>query len=452
MTDIDSRLSDYGRRWQAGQSAPPPFDPSQATWARPGRGDDRRRVVQVIVAVAAVCAVVAGVVVALPGRGSVTVSAGRNTDRFLRSGVPIAAPPLLVRLPRATKPVQVASGKVGSDDWRFYVQVSALTAVRSPERTDPGLPGVGPPDHLGPGLCLMMRTVEPDGGGGAQVGCDDPAKMASLKWELHGRRAGFDADLVYGVTTASADRVIVSFGENHSTVTAPALSKSELPGLRFYVARVPPGGSPAHLEVEALAADGIPLVRSDPGLPAVSPSPPAGPSIPAPSPPGTYPLWPADPAGAAGTAGRNSATAVARDFSTSALGVVGNSITHDPNVPVNGPTFVTIELPTSGRSLSVLASPSRDGAWALIQVGDQAQLRGITYGSSGPTMAIQPPGDANQADVTELADGSIRHLHLTQAELDTGAVKLAGQSIHNVLVVYRNSAGVTVDAIGGEFG
>ncbi len=448
MSDIDTRLRHYARRWQSEQSAPAPFDPSHSTWSRPSRGGDRRRLTPLIVALAAVCAVVAGAVALLPGRNSVKVSAGGNAAvTFVRSGVPIAAPPLLAQLPNTTEPILVSSGHSGPERWMFYAQVSALTADPAPQ-TNFGVNRSGPPTHLGAGLCLMMATERTLVGGGSTIGCDDPAKMPSLTREVSLLHTDSHQVLVYGVTSASAASMVVSFRENLPPVAVTTRSTSELPGLRFYVVESPPGADPASVEVEALAGDGTPLVRSDPGPP---PAPPiVTPSVPivTPSLPDAYPLWPLDPAD---IADRSSAEAVARAFSASALGVTGNDITPDPAAVPNSPTAVTIELPSSGRPLRALASPSHDGTWTIIQAGDQTQLRGIAFGPSGPTMAIKAPADASEADITELADGRVQHVHLTQADLRAGSARLTGQSIHSVLIVFRNSAGATVDAIGGVF-
>ncbi len=454
MSDIDTRLKDQARRWRAAQSAPPPFDPSQLERLRSGSTGDRRRVVLIAAAaVAAACVVVAGVLAALPRRNSVTVSISStsgDTSVLQRPGVPIAVPPLLAHVPDTTKPVLVATGGTGQTGWKFYVQFSAFSSDRP---SGPTRLNGKPPTQLGPGLCLLTRSELGQGAGQGASGrsCDDPAKMASLTWHASGEGSS-TPKLVYGVTSAPAARVVVGFVDGASrvsvAVSVAAVSKREFPGLRFFVVQPPPGLEPpgSAFEVVALAANGTPLMRSDPTLP----SPPWVPSaVPHPAMQDAYPLWPLDPSN---TANRDSAEAVTRDFSTSALGVTGNAVTPDAKAAPNGPTAVSIELPASHRSLRVLASPNPDGRWTLIQVGDQAQQRGITFGPRGPTMAIQPLHDAIQADITELADGTIQHVHLTHGDLQTGNARLAGHSIHNVLIIYRNSAGVALDATGGEFG
>ena len=66
-------------------------------------------------------------------------------------------------------------------------------------------------------------------------------------------------------------------------------------------------------------------------------------------------------------------------------------------------------------------------------------------------MAVHPPTGASQADVTLRADGGVHRLHLTGADLRTGSARLTGSSIHDVLIVFRNASGVTIDAVGSEF-
>jgi hypothetical protein len=66
-------------------------------------------------------------------------------------------------------------------------------------------------------------------------------------------------------------------------------------------------------------------------------------------------------------------------------------------------------------------------------------------------MGLHRPAGAIQADVTERTATGIIHLHLNEASLRTGTAQLAGSSIHDVIVVFRNTKGVTIGAIGSEY-
>jgi len=443
MTDIETRLQDAARQWRAQQNNPAPFDPTAVTatprerrsvarrWGRPGP------VLAGVVAVGtAVILVIAVVVVraAIGGRGGQT-----STVTGAPAVAPIATKPLLAHVPRPTKPILVASGQADGAVWTFYAQVNPLTAnplAHNPPTT------LAYPESSGPGLNLSMSGQPASGvGGGSQALAGDPRSLPSLVSQAFGPQlVGFDAELIYGVTSTPASTVSLTWG-NLPPVVVATISKEALPGLRFFAAQAPPAAEQPglSLEIVAEAADGRPLVRSDP-----MPPPPVNPPVGGDTSPGTYPLWPLD-----GTAEGpfDTAMAVARSFSDTVLGVTGNTITSTPGVP----TALLIHLPASGRSVSVSTTPGLNQSWTIEQVGAPL-AQGVSYGSGRPTITITPPHGATQADVTELADGVVHQIHVTPAQFHAGVVPLAGTSVEVVILVYRNAAGDAVDAAGSEFG
>jgi len=425
VSDIDTQLREAATQWRADQNPPAPFDASKLeTVGRPGK---RPALLVVAGAVLAGCAVVA--VVALlthVGNRSVQVNVP-GTSGPVASEVPIATQPLLTSYPPTTGRIVMSTGHAGANTWTFSVQVHSRTDTPS-------------------GLCLSITSTELPAIGSPAMAtyCSDPTfDIPALSWESFGPQPGvYGYELIYGVTSAPATQVLVTFGGAAVPVTTATRSAPALPGLHFFAVEVPPAAvrPTVRVEVEALAASGTPLLRSDPTR-----SPPVV-SITPPKPEPTYPLWPLDPIDPTTI---TSAMAAARSFSATALGVTGNTIT----VVASDPYFAafSIELPASGRTLQVETVPGPNGTWTLSQVGPPLQQGIKLVGPGAPTISIEAPSDATQSDVTERVDNTVHHIHETSTDLKSGFVHLVGGTINNVLIVFRNAAGAPVDAVGGEW-
>jgi hypothetical protein len=163
---------------------------------------------------------------------------------------------------------------------------------------------------------------------------------------------------------------------------------------------------------------------------------------------GTFVVWPVDNPPAPT---RTSALAVARDFSTRALGLEGNAIVVDLPVVFKEQPELSLEIPANHIQLRVVAG-LRNGGWGVIQVGNNG---GMSFSRNGPfgqtNLHFQPPAGATSATMTELADDGLHHTNLNEADLHTGTAFLACSSPHSVLVVFANAAGLTLGADGGTF-
>jgi hypothetical protein len=416
MMDVDERIRDYAERWRAAQPVPSPLDPTAL--AEPRGNQFWRplpiRRLAVLAALTLIVMTAAVLIVVRTGEHSTRVAAGT-------AAVPVAAPPLLTHRLGATGKIVLATGDSGATRWAFYVQVN-------------------PSNSPNEGLCMGFQTPS-----GMSSSCGDPSVTPSLA--LFSNSPGGDPNviLLYGVTSARAAHFLVSI-PGQQTRSAAALQNQALPELRFFVTAVQPA---ERVQVDALSANGQPLVRNDPNAtgPLLAPPPPLPSTR-----PDSHPIWPLD-----NQPGLESAVAAARDFSTRALHTTGNTITPDQSVHANSPTEVTIDLPAVHRNLRVLASPRPDGTWVLLQVGDQARMRGITYRPggqpTGPVMSILAPDGAVDADVTERVGDGLHHIHLSHSDLQSGVVHLAGDSgtIFDVLIVYHDQGGTAIDALGEQF-
>ena len=428
MTDLDDRLRDYAQRWRSAQPAPRATLPDSArSWLEPPRAKYPNRVVALAFAAVAVV-VVAGLV------AFASVRHHRSTviSTVPPAAVPVAKPPLVRGGLHATGRIDLATGHSGSVDWTFFAQFGP-----------PASKGTSSPLGVRSGLCQGVTT-----GQGTGWGCDDPTTMSSLTATV-GTLDGDPATLlITGVTSAPASRFAITLGA--VALSTPALANAALPGLRFYAIQVPrtddPG--PGVLNVEAIAADGTALLRNDPLR-----TPPPPPNLPTgPSPDGPHAIWPAPGT----TAPRPASSAdLARAFAIDVLGIAQPTVSATPTSP-DGPTAaISILLPATGTELTGMAQLQADGAWAFMQLGDQSQLRGITYlpdGHPGPVMTLIPPPGATQADVTDVAADGTHLIHLTAAELDTKTLHLPTSAIvTSIIVVYRNTAGAPVGALASSF-
>ena len=421
MTDIDDRLRDYAQRWRTAQPPLPPLRPVGEAGPKGRRFEHPE-----LLAVVAAAAVVAAVLVAMAAtrhHGPTRVSTAGQ------SGVAVAKTPLAHGGLHATAQIDLTSGRAGSVDWTFFAQY---------------LP-TKPPPGVGPGLCMGIAVRL-----GNSSECDNPTKMSSLTVGIGGLQGDPTVLLISGVTSARAASFSVDLGS--VSLSTPALSNAALPGLKFYVLQVPVGDYPNNgaVSVEAISADGTPLLRNDPRQ-----TPPLVPTLP-PTPAGTsrgpQAIWP--PAGTSPT-GLSSAAVLARDFAVQVLGIKNPSVTAAPTSPDGYIASITIRLPATGKTIKGTAQLQADHTWALIQLGDPSQLRGITMlpnGHLGPVMTLIPPAGAIQADVTDIAADGTHHLHLTAAQLATKTLHLPTNAmVDSIIVVYRNTAGAPVGALAGSF-
>lgn len=120
-----------------------------------------------------------------------------------------------------------------------------------------------------------------------------------------------------------------------------------------------------------------------------------------------------------------------------------------------GPVWVTIIGPEQ-RSVEGLFTPTpQEGVWQLMQLGtggtgaEQFEPWTVTFGSRAAAM---------NADLYVRYAGQTWHLPLDDEQLQQQEVRLAdhglpeGGQIDAVLIVYRDAAGATLDAVGGHSG
>lgn len=118
-----------------------------------------------------------------------------------------------------------------------------------------------------------------------------------------------------------------------------------------------------------------------------------------------------------------------------------------------GPVWVTIHGPEQ-RTVEGLFTPTPDeGVWQLMQLGD-----GLGGQQFEPwSVSIRPPTAAGRADLFVRYEGQTWHLPLGDEELEQREVRLVdhglpeGGQINSGLIVYRNAAGTTLDAVGGHY-
>jgi hypothetical protein len=117
-----------------------------------------------------------------------------------------------------------------------------------------------------------------------------------------------------------------------------------------------------------------------------------------------------------------------------------------------GPVWVTIVGPAQ-RTIVGLFTPTPDeGVWQLVQLGDGPDVQ-----QSEPwSVIIRPPTAAGSADLFVRYEGQTWHLPLGGEQLEQ-QVQLAdhglpaGGQIDSALIVYRDTAGTTLDADGGHY-
>jgi hypothetical protein len=137
------------------------------------------------------------------------------------------------------------------------------------------------------------------------------------------------------------------------------------------------------------------------------------------------------------------------------LGIAQPTVSATPTSPDWPIASISILLPATGTELTGIADLQADHTWALMQLGDQSQLPGITYlpdGHPGPVMTFRPPSGATQADVTDVAADGTHLIHVTAAELATKTLHLPTNAIvTSIIVVFRNAAGAPVGALAAAF-
>ena len=120
-------------------------------------------------------------------------------------------------------------------------------------------------ETLAVGVCGTDMEIVTGGTSGGSGG--DPTRMDSLVWSTYGPTSGFGSELVYGVTSARAAAVQIVFSGSTAPLRATLYTAPRFPGLRFYAAVAPASAARDRIVAEALAADGTPLVRTDPNRP-----------------------------------------------------------------------------------------------------------------------------------------------------------------------------------------
>ena len=427
MPDIDQILRESGARWRASQ-APPPVPPSVETRLAKTRPSPRRTGSAWLLAPAVAAAVAVGALVFITQRDSGTEVTTATTPG---ATVPIAKPPLLRTFPASTGAFQVAAGNEGGS-WSMWVKITPLGTPATSQANR-----AGPGSVIGPGLGMQIFTPAANGGVGG-----DPTQMASLVWETFGPLAGFPSEVIYGVTSTPAAHIRITFTGRTAPVIAPTYTSAVFSPLRFYAVAVPASAAGEGVVAEALAADGSPLVRTNPNL--------NGPPVPGQSEtpvPGTVAMWPlADSAPGL----RNTAEAAATDFAVQALGIAKPVVRTISSTP-NSPAAVAILLPASNSTVKVLAQPTPDGRnWELIGFLDAAAY-GITYGAGHWSVQLHVPANTDSVQVTVVSDGTIERVPVDQAEIDAGTAILPVHSIQALLVVYKNAQGQTVGVGGGVY-
>jgi hypothetical protein len=117
-----------------------------------------------------------------------------------------------------------------------------------------------------------------------------------------------------------------------------------------------------------------------------------------------------------------------------------------------GPVRVTIHGPEQRTIVGLFTPTSDEGVWQLMQLGDGPDVQ-----QSEPwSVIIRPPNAAGSADLFVRYEGQTWHLPLGGEQLEQQA-RLAhhglpeGGQIDSALIVYRDTAGTTLDADGGHY-
>jgi hypothetical protein len=137
-------------------------------------------------------------------------------------------------------------------------------------------------------------------------------------------------------------------------------------------------------------------------------------------------------------------------FAEQALG--WNDVSVELGTEEVGPVWVTIHGPEQ-RTIVGLFTPTPDeGVWQLMQLGDGPGVQQFEPWS----VTIRPPTAAGSADLFVRYEGQTWHLPLDGEHLQR-EVRFAdyglpeGGQIDAMLVVYRDAAGTTLDAVGGHY-
>jgi hypothetical protein len=175
------------------------------------------------------------------------------------SRAPIAVPPLLAKVPSARSAVEVTTGHAAGLTWHLYAAMASVEpgATRSSFNSVIPMP-------TGPGLTTMVVFDRAEGdsgvGGGSGPG-GDPRQMPTLAIGGFGPGSGFDARMLFGVTTSRAVAIRLTFADAEAPLTVPTAAHRSFTGLRFFVIEVP-----AEIAaIEALDRTGKPIFQADPG-------------------------------------------------------------------------------------------------------------------------------------------------------------------------------------------
>jgi len=160
---------------------------------------------------------------------------------------------------------------------------------------------------------------------------------------------------------------------------------------------------------------------------------------------GTDYIWP-DPLDPAGP------LAVAERFAREVLGWDTPTITPDPDVADDAPTWVTIE-DDAGHQLTMLIAPRGEEGWGTVQIGQPTT--GIGASSLGlATISPVPVPGATQITIhASTLNGTLAW----QADLTDNPINIVLPSIQigeamTLIVSYQDETGNTVTANGGQFG
>jgi hypothetical protein len=150
-------------------------------------------------------------------------------------------------------------------------------------------------------------------------------------------------------------------------------------------------------------------------------------------------IWPGDTDVAFPTA-----ASVAAEFAREVLGLGGVRAEVDGSAPSNGPTWVTLHLP-SGADLPILTYPLGSGAWVINQIGSDPMM--VSYESGQYYVRFGTPDGASRARMSiRTADRTVS-VAITAGDLQHGVVAIP-EYARSVLIVFEDARGLTLAARG----
>ncbi len=143
---------------------------------------------------------------------------------------------------------------------------------------------------------------------------------------------------------------------------------------------------------------------------------------------------------------------VAERFAQEVLGWENPTITPDPEAAENAPTWVTI-ADDAGHQLNILVAPRGSSGWGTVQIGEPSVIVATPLGYAS-IRTPEVPGATQVVVYASTAEGTTL-AWLADLSDNPGTIVLPGIEVGEVmslLVAYKDEAGRTVTANGGQFG